>query len=293
MQLVNPFDQPGKWYKANFHTHTTTSDGRVSPPDRCEEYRRAGYHVLALTDHRKTNDVSGFSRKNFLVVSGMEYHPRCPNSPDPYHMVAVNVPLGFTLDESALDANACIAAVKKAGGETILAHPLWCGQRYDQYSHLRGYVALEVFNSTCDKIGRSTSEGDWCHHCDDGRIIPAVAVDDAHCDDAFEGWTWLRLPELTVPAVLHALRTGCGFSSSGPKIHDFGIRDGKVVVRCSPAVSVHLVANTCRGSRRRAEPGKLLRGAEFPVGKDWRYIRAVVTDERGHKAWANPIILQP
>ena len=29
MKLRNPFARAGKWYKANLHTHTTTSDGRV------------------------------------------------------------------------------------------------------------------------------------------------------------------------------------------------------------------------------------------------------------------------
>ena len=66
MNLRNPFTQPGKWYKANLHTHTTTSDGLQSPAEVAEAYRKAGYHVLVLSDHYKTNDVSGLSRKGFL-----------------------------------------------------------------------------------------------------------------------------------------------------------------------------------------------------------------------------------
>jgi len=58
---------PGKWHKANFHTHTTTSDGDTELPTRCEQYRDAGYSVLAITDHEQTNDISGLSRDGFLV----------------------------------------------------------------------------------------------------------------------------------------------------------------------------------------------------------------------------------
>ncbi len=30
-QFINPFDLEGNWYRANFHTHTTVSDGEVTP----------------------------------------------------------------------------------------------------------------------------------------------------------------------------------------------------------------------------------------------------------------------
>ncbi len=144
MKLRNPFTQSGNWYKANFHTHTTTSDGLESPTETADAYRRAGYHVLVLTDHRKTNDVRRLSRKNFLVISGMEYHPNCPGGTElqpliGHHLVGINVPHGFGFTEQHLaDANACIRAVKAVGGETFLGHPLWCGHRYDMYSYLSG-----------------------------------------------------------------------------------------------------------------------------------------------------------
>ena len=143
MKLRNPFTQAGRWFKANLHTHSTTSDGRQSPAETAEAYRTAGYDVLAMTDHSKTNDVRGLSRKNFLVISGMEYHPRCPATPNPHHLVALNVPHGFGFQEPyPEDGNACIQAVKAAGGESILAHPLWCGHRYDMYAYLDGIIGL-------------------------------------------------------------------------------------------------------------------------------------------------------
>ena len=95
MKLVNPFTRAGRWYRANLHTHTTASDGDVPPAEAAELYRKAGYHVLALTDHNRTNDVSDMSRKNFLVVSGIEYHPACPTTDNPHHLVGINVPHGF------------------------------------------------------------------------------------------------------------------------------------------------------------------------------------------------------
>ncbi len=45
-------DQFGKkWYKGNLHTHSTNSDGRLSPEEVIRLYREEDYDFLALTDH--------------------------------------------------------------------------------------------------------------------------------------------------------------------------------------------------------------------------------------------------
>lgn len=293
MKLVNPFTRAGRWYRANLHTHTTTSDGDVPPAEAAELYRKAGYHVLALTDHNRTNDVSGMSRKNFLVVSGIEYHPACPATDNPHHLVGINVPHGFGFDKTYPDdGNACIRAVRAAGGESFLAHPLWCGHRYDHYAYLKGYLGLEVYNTTCDKIARSAGDTDWCHLLDAGRMLGGLAVDDSHRSiDRFGGWTWLRMKSLTVAEVMKALREGRYYSSTGPAISDFRVRGGKVEVSCSPVEFIYLSALAYRGARRMAEGGKAIRKFSCPVGEDWTYVRAVVVDHRGRKAWTNPIAL--
>ena len=38
-------------YKANFHSHTTESDGKNKPVEMIEEHYRQGYDVVAMTDH--------------------------------------------------------------------------------------------------------------------------------------------------------------------------------------------------------------------------------------------------
>ncbi|NBO92547.1 MAG: hypothetical protein EBV06_09605 [Planctomycetia bacterium] len=40
-----------KWYKGNLHTHTLWSDGDDFPEMVADNYRKAGYHFLALTEH--------------------------------------------------------------------------------------------------------------------------------------------------------------------------------------------------------------------------------------------------
>jgi len=40
-----------KQYKANFHTHTTCSDGRLNPHTVVDRYVELGYTILAISDH--------------------------------------------------------------------------------------------------------------------------------------------------------------------------------------------------------------------------------------------------
>jgi hypothetical protein len=295
MEFVNPFTRPGKWYKANFHAHSTTSDGQRPPAAVAAHYRRHGYHILALTDHGRSNDVAPLARKDFLVINGAEYGVPLPpgaGAADGHHLVALNVPRDFAPDAAAAtDANAFIRSVKAAGGETVLAHPNWCKHRYDQFAYIEGYAAMEVFNATCDEIGRADSETDWTHLLDAGHVVPAVAVDDAHAypRDACRGWVWMKLGKLTAGHVMDALRTGCYFSSTGPRITDFRIEHGRIRLRCSPAQAVYFVVHQPFGGAAYRADGKPIREVEMGLPPDWTCFRAVVVDAAGRRAWTNPV----
>jgi hypothetical protein len=224
----------------------------------------------------------------------MEYHPACRGREAGYHLVALGVPHGFELrDGDTADANACIRAVRKAGGETILGHPFWCGLRYDQTSCLKDIIALEVFNTQADRMARGESNEAWSHLLDAGRHLPAVAVDDTHDPiDMFCGWTMLKMRSLSEAAVIDAVRTGSGYSSTGPEVHDFAVRRGHVEVACSPAAAVYLVAQNGNGARVMSRPGRTFKSIREPLRPRWDYVRAVVVDDRGMKAWTNPIVLK-
>ncbi len=48
---MTPFDEPGEWLRCALHAHTTNSDGDLPPERLVRHYDRAGYDVLAITDH--------------------------------------------------------------------------------------------------------------------------------------------------------------------------------------------------------------------------------------------------
>jgi hypothetical protein len=291
-EFRNPFTEKGNWYKANLHTHTTVSDGKVTAAERIEQYAKAGYHVLALTDHRATHDVSALPTSKMLVVSGLEFHPPCRKERTVHHFVALGVPHGLKMT-SPRNPNQCIEDVRRVGGVVILAHPFWTGIDWGTIRTLRGLDAVEVYNTTCKRCGRAESENEWAYMLHHGMTIPAVASDDSHMAtglDVFGCATWLKMRALTVANVLQAVRTGCCYGTTGPKIHDFRVEGGEIRLRCTAARSIHFMSGPAQGAGRWADEGKSITSFSTPVRK-WAYVRAVVTDAQGRKAWSNPMWL--
>lgn len=300
MPYVNPFDRPGRWFRGNTHSHSTESDGRLSVPDRFAAYRDAGYDFLVLTDHRKVSDVSRYSEKGFLAISGSEVHPENPYGGDRYHIVAINI--HEPIADTVLSVNETIAAIREQGGEAVLCHPYWCGHTINDLAPLEGYFAVEVYNDTCMQlIGKGYSESHWDELLDKVGPTLGIAADDAHGidHDVFHGWIMVKSQTLTIEAVMEALRTCSFYATQGPTLEDLRLEPagdgersrGKVVARCSPAQSITFKAQRSRGRRVLAPPGDAITEAEYPLTGGERYVRVEVTAPDGAKAWSNPIFL--
>jgi len=293
---VNPFVLPGRWYRGNTHTHTTFSDGVLTVEQRCEAYRAGGYDFLVITDHDQVVDPSGFSRDGFLAIPGAELHPPCPDHPEPYHIVAVNI--RDPIDGRNMDANGVIRAIRDQGGLAVVAHPYWSGLTFIDLQRLEGYVGLEVYNATTDWcIGKGSSEPHWDDHLD--RIGPTLglATDDAHTEavDVFRGWIMVKADRLTADAVTQAIRQGAFYSSQGPVFHDIRIEraggTARIVVESSPVRSIIFVGCRSTGRHVHADDSDPITRAEYrPAGSE-KYVRVVLIDEAARKAWSNPLWL--
>mgnify|MGYP005837192977 CR=1 FL=1 len=287
MTFINPFETKGNWYKANLHCHTTKSDGKMTPAERVEQYKKNGYSVLAITDHNAVTDVSGLSSPDFLVVQSVELHP--PDGDSLHHIVALNMPLGFSMADGE-DALKLMKRVKDAGGIAFLAHPNWLGQDANSLMQYTDSLGIEVYNSTCARMAKPLSSVQWDDMLQRGARIVAIAVDDAHTEEeeVFDGWVWLKMPGLTSTAVIQALKTGCFYSSTGPEIKDINICDGIMKVECSPVKHISFVADRWNGIRISAKKGEELTHAELPIPQSAKYIRIECTDIYGKTAWSNP-----
>lgn len=289
--FVNPFTTSGNWYKTNLHTHSTTSDGKLILSDVVKLYRNMGYDIMAITDHEKSNDINGYSDANFILISGMETHPKCYTAAV-FHLVCLNLPAGFVMPKE-LEVQQRIDLVKKVGGEVIFAHPYWSGHTINEIAPLKDIIGLEVYNNTCAGCGKGTSSVHWDDVLKSKNYIAGFASDDMHEPDiAGGGWIMLKAKKLTLDAAMTAIKTGCFYSTQGPKIEDFRVEDGKVYLRCSPAKEIRLIDNGHGGRVFHANGSELLTKIENPVGKKSNYIRVEVVDVNDKIAWSNPILIK-
>jgi hypothetical protein len=302
----NPFTAAGAWRRANLHTHTTASDGKVSLQERVNEYAQNGYDVLAITDHHAVTPLEKLNDpESMLVLPGAELHPANPYGGSTYHLICLG--LTQSLDaKRAAHPQEIIDGVNARGGVVYLAHPYWCRHALSDLAPLTSYTGVEVYNFNCDCDGRADSTASWDELLNRVGLMPAIANDDCHDaavarTDTFGAWTWIRAEALTIPSVLAALKAGLNYSSSGPEVKSLSVEDHtiknatgsalkthRIRVSTSPAREIFFVSDVS-GGHVQARSGRPLEEAEYIVRQGARYVRIEVVDFDGRKAWVNPV----
>ena len=106
-----------KRYKINLHTHTTVSDGRVSPEEAARVYHQSGYDAIALTDHWVLSE--GGIIENLPILAGCEYNFGTDPSTDPvYHILAL-LPDRDPGVQRSDSPQVCIDKIINAGGISV------------------------------------------------------------------------------------------------------------------------------------------------------------------------------
>jgi predicted metal-dependent phosphoesterase TrpH len=293
------FSAPGRFWKGNIHTHSNASDGVRSPEAVCATYREAGYDFLALTDHFMAKygfpivDTRPFRTGHFTTILGAELHAPATQLGEIWHILAVGLPTEFApLQEGETGAGLAARAVA-AGAFVAIPHPGWYALTVEDAATLPDAHAVEVYNHTSQL---RTERGDGVYLADQllsqGRRIGLIAVDDAHfaCMDAFGGWVMVKSETLDPEALVEALKAGRFYSSQGPEIHALQVSSTEVIVECSPASSIIALG---RGSAGAFSTGPGQRSARLPLDKFRKggWLRVVVVDEAGRRAWSNPVWL--
>jgi len=301
--VQSPWGAPGKWLRAALHTHSTNSDGELSPRDVVRHYARAGYDVVALTDHWHRSEAP--STGGLVVLPGVELNCVLPEERDG-HVLGIGIERDpAELEGKRGDLEETAAWIVGAGGVAYLAHPYWTGVGPAGFELPALVTGIEVFNAGCElEVGRGLSSVHWDVLLQDGRLCPALVTDDSHHPgyDTDHAWTWLRA-EPTAASVLDALKVGRYYGSTGPVIHDVEAREGEIVVRCTPARSVTLLAGKTSGTAVNAgrmgyrygarvvetAPDGLIVAASLDRPETAPFARVEVVDSSGRKAWTNPL----
>src|SRR5215469_12380540 len=203
-----PFRQPGRFYRGNIHTHSTRSDGALSPEAVIEAYQKHGYDFVALTDHflerfgYPVTDTRPLRSADFTTLLGAELHaPRTEAGLD-WHLVGVGLPLDFAPPAPGETGPQLAARAAASGAFVGIAHPAWYSLTVADALSIEAAHAVEVYN---EGTAQWSDRGNSWYLCDlmlgHGRRINAYAADDAHFlssrPAAFAAWVQVRATELS------------------------------------------------------------------------------------------------
>lgn len=256
MKIRYLLPQDGTFYKANLHSHTTVSDGYLTPEQSKELYKKEGYSILAYTDHEIYTYHEELTDDDFLVLAGLEagvsdpdifwpvrkvYHLNLIDT-DPTQNTALKLgkdkkeedPDFFTMTMEYNDIGAINAYIKEMSDLGFLVtynHPWWSLQTYEDYSGLEHLFAMEIYNYGCEHDGlygaapQAYDEMLRAGMLRKDEPLFCLSTDDNHNvhpvghqqNDAFGGYVMVKAEELTYPSVIEALQAGDFYSVIGPE----------------------------------------------------------------------------
>lgn len=264
----------------------------------------------------------------FLVIRGQEvtqrvFDPARPTNARQAHVNAIGLarpvlPLG----ERGLVRDTTIAAtyarnltaIRAEGGLPQVNHPnfRWSVTANDM-AGLPDSTLFEVWNahSGVNNLGGTDSAGAtalstealWDTLLTRGKLLFGVADDDAHAyrreqlEDLWatrpgKAWVMVRADTLTEAAIVAGLRRGDFYASTGITLAEYEADARGIRLRIAPP--------DARGDDRRFTTRFIGRGgrvlaettgleARYTVKGDERYVRAVVMESNGRKAWTQPV----
>jgi len=302
---TNFFSTAGKFHRGNLHTHSTRSDGVLSPEEVCRRYQAEGYDFIALTDHfvglfdYPITDTSPFRNDRFTTIIGAELHTGAMENGYLWHILGIGLPLDFTPPDAPnfrsvkdSESGASIAQrARDAGAFVCIAHPHWSGLNEADARSITAAHAVEIYNYGC-VVDNDRGEGFFIleHLLNGDRHLNMIATDDAHFNtpDHFGGWVMVKATENTPEALLAALKAGEFYSSTGPEIKDIRIAGDTIEVDCSAAATIIVQG---QGTSMATLHGNSMTAVNLSLerlsGSAW--IRVTVVDRAGKRAWSNPI----
>ena len=165
MQLYT-LPRSGNFYKGNLHTHTTLSDGLLSPEDTILKYKNNNFAFLSITDHNLYGIFSEWNLENFLMIPGIEFNTsNAPAGTWGHHIVGIGHPgdTGFYHGERFVDDKSLknenvqriIDFLVERNNLAIYAHPYWSRVDISDIVHLKNLTGMEIMNYACEASWKS------------------------------------------------------------------------------------------------------------------------------------------
>ena len=210
------FSEKDNFYKVNLHSHTTESDGKLTPQQLKELYKSHGYSAVAITDHEFMIDHSELNDDEFIVIPGYEvainkggpwsdriascHMNLFPKKEGNYKMVCFNFDnLWLESQKRLADKFQYVGNADYQKSHTIecfneiihianandmfvmLNHPTWSLLPYEIIKDFEGLWAIEIYNTSCVKSGLNCYETNYYDLLlKQGKKLFCTATDDCH-----------------------------------------------------------------------------------------------------------------
>lgn len=269
-----------KWFKGNIHTHTTNSDGKLSPDSLVKVYKSNGYDFLVITDHNFVTDISQYVKPDYLLIKGEEIT---------FSRHVNGIGLSEVVRPSGLNLADVIHAVKDQQAISILNHPIWPPTRcyFKEIYAMTDLNFMEIHNALTESWGYHDDRTLWDSLLTANKKIYGVASDDAHAFvDIAHGWIQVRTDSLTKDSILSAIKNGNFYSSTGIVLSDIRY-DGKVIsIESTNGDEIKFIGKN--GQILKTAEGK---SADYNIDGSELYVRTEITNKNGQKAWTQPVFI--
>ena len=312
-------------WKANFHIHSTRSDGRQEIEDRVISYREAGYNIIMPSDHDLMWNTDEYDEENFITMRGSEVAPtnRYDNQMFraggnwriAHHLVVIwderldrpcpyehDARLAIKVSPGIGTWNEYTRYWREQGFYVIYCHPRWSKVSGTHLMAMEHCQAVEVYNHECQIAACvGYSEPEW-HYClSNNKRFYCCANDDSHRfvplprPELSGGFTMIQAPLLSRPAVSEALARGDFYASEGgPQILDLRVQEGILKLQCTPAQKVRFISEPIfhREISARSQGVDAITELEVVINPEALFIRLELIGFDGAKTWSQPIFIE-
>ncbi len=311
MGIIEILPRHGNFYKVNLHTHSTLSDGTMTPEQLKELYMANGYDAIAITDHRKCIPHPELNDDRFVAIPGVEldFHETDENknllkavhlNAFPYDPTTTTADSGvrFQLDYALI--NQTIEELKRSGYYVVLNHPVWSNMTSEDIGRIRGFDAMEVCNSIAVLLDNHSDDSSLyeCFLRTGGRAFP-IAADDAHrtfkdgspCIEYAKSFVMVKATECSHTAILSALSIGAFYASTGPRFENMWLEGDTLHIECSPVFGVFVHGKCLNQRTQMVEKSDCITHVSLDIShirKSSPYFWVQLRDSAGKKAWAVP-----
>lgn len=312
-----------KRYKGNLHSHTTNSDGHLTPVQAKELFKGNGYSFLALTDHDIYTDYTKeLNDEEFIILPAVEASANLVSNAEKkllktHHMLGIkgtkdmqkkvhepfihldklSVPL-FDENWQGLDvAQNLVNELRAKGLIVIYNHPVWSRVELEEFCDLEGILGIETFNY--NTVNECALGSDFVHYDEmlrKGKTPYCFATDDNHNDGTFKdacgGYIVVIGSRLTHDDIIQNIIEGNFYASSGVEIKEIKEEDGYLTVACSEVNRINFIADGKIGDGRTImcdDYEDTMTDAKYEIKGSERSIRIECIDKYGRAAWSNPI----